>query len=251
MVNARDAMSGSGRLTIKVECAACDSADLAPSLSDGNYVTVSLTDTGAGIAKDKLGLIFEPFYTTKSVGQGTGLGLSQVFGFAKQSGGEVLVESELGSGSRFTLCLPSARNHEVIAEDKNCALAALPGLCVLMVEDNQDIGTYTRPMLEQLGFQVLWVTSAREALHELSGNPENFHVVFSDIAMPGMSGLELYAEIEARYPWMPVVLTTGYSTEFATIAQDETQRFDLLQKPYSREDLAALLHKAVSRSGEY
>ncbi len=251
VVNARDAMSGSGRLTIKVECAACDSADLAPSLSDGNYVTVSLTDTGAGIAKDKLGLIFEPFYTTKSVGQGTGLGLSQVFGFAKQSGGEVLVESELGSGSRFTLCLPSARNHEVIAEDKNCALAALPGLCVLMVEDNQDIGTYTRPMLEQLGFQVLWVTSAREALHELSGNPENFHVVFSDIAMPGMSGLELYAEIEARYPWMPVVLTTGYSTEFATIAQDETQRFDLLQKPYSREDLAALLHKAVSRSGEY
>ncbi len=88
-----------------------------------------------------------------------------------------------------------------------------------MVEDNQDIGTFTRPMLEQLGFQVLWVKSAAEALHELSGNPENFHVVFSDIAMPGMSGLELSAEIEARYPWMPVVLTTGYSTEFATIAR--------------------------------
>ncbi|SDW26098.1 PAS/PAC sensor hybrid histidine kinase [Pseudomonas syringae] len=250
VVNARDAMAGSGRLTIKVECSACSSAELDPSLSEGDYVTVSLTDTGSGIPKDKLGLIFEPFYTTKSIGQGTGLGLSQVFGFAKQSGGEVLVESELGSGSRFTLCLPSAQDHEPVAEDENCELNAPSGLCVLMVEDNQDIGTYTRPMLEQLGFQVLWVSSAREALHELSGNPENFHVVFSDIAMPGMSGLELYAEIEARYPWMPVVLTTGYSTEFATIAQDETHRFDLLQKPYSREDLAALLHKAVCRNGE-
>ncbi|WP_459202972.1 response regulator, partial [Pseudomonas fragariae (ex Marin et al. 2024)] len=218
---------------------------------EGDYVRVSLTDTGAGIAKEKLGLIFEPFYTTKSVGQGTGLGLSQVFGFAKQSGGEVLVESELGKGSRFTLCLPSAQNHEVVQEDHRHTLTPLPGLCVLMVEDNQDIGTYTRPMLEQMGFQVLWVSSAAEALKELSGNPENFHVVFSDIAMPGMSGLELYAEIEARYPWMPVVLTTGYSTEFATIAQDETQRFDLLQKPYSRDDLAAILHKAVSRSGEH
>ncbi|WP_240364337.1 response regulator, partial [Pseudomonas syringae] len=156
-----------------------------------------------------------------------------------------------GKGSRFTLCLPSAQNHEVVQEDHRHTLTPLPGLCVLMVEDNQDIGTYTRPMLEQLGFQVLWVSSAAEALKELSGNPENFHVVFSDIAMPGMSGLELYAEIEARYPWMPVVLTTGYSTEFATIAQDETQRFDLLQKPYSRDDLAAILHKAVSRSGEH
>ncbi|KPX57652.1 PAS domain-containing protein [Pseudomonas amygdali] len=250
VVNARDAMSGAGRLSIKVECAACPTADQPASLSDGDYVTVSLTDTGAGIAKEKLGLIFEPFYTTKSVGQGTGLGLSQVFGFAKQSGGEVLVESELGRGSCFTLCLPSAKNHEVVAQDKHCAPIALPGLCVLMVEDNQDIGTFTRPMLEQLGFQVLWVKSAAEALHELSGNPENFHVVFSDIAMPCMSGLELYAEIEARYPWMPVVLTTGYSTEFATIAKDEAHRFDLLQKPYSREDLAAILHRAVSRTGE-
>ncbi|WP_122284110.1 PAS domain-containing protein [Pseudomonas syringae group genomosp. 3] len=251
VVNARDAMSGSGRLVIKVDCVTCSSASLPSSLNAGDYVTVSLTDTGAGIAKDKLGLIFEPFYTTKSVGQGTGLGLSQVFGFAKQSGGEVLVESELGSGSRFTLCLPSVEAHERAAEDNNLTLAALPGLCVLMVEDNQDIGTYTRPMLEQLGFQVLWVSSASDALQELSGNPENFHVVFSDIAMPGMSGLELYAEIEARYPWMPVVLTTGYSTEFATLAQDETHRFDLLQKPYSRDDLAAMLHKAVSRSVEH
>jgi PAS domain S-box-containing protein len=251
VVNARDAMSGSGRLVIKVDCVTCSSASLPSSLSAGDYVTVSLTDTGAGIAKDKLGLIFEPFYTTKSVGQGTGLGLSQVFGFAKQSGGEVLVESELGSGSRFTLCLPSVEAHERAAEDNNLTITALPGLCVLMVEDNHDIGTYTRPMLEQLGFQVLWVSSASDALQELSGNPENFHVVFSDIAMPGMSGLELYAEIEARYPWMPVVLTTGYSTEFATLAQDETHRFDLLQKPYSRDDLAAMLHKAVSRSVEY
>ncbi|WP_241157161.1 sensor histidine kinase, partial [Pseudomonas viridiflava] len=138
VVNARDAMAGSGRLTIKVERSACPSSELSPSLSEGDYVTVTLTDTGSGIPKEKLGLIFEPFYTTKSVGQGTGLGLSQVFGFAKQSGGEVLVQSELGSGSRFTLCLPSAQNHEIAPEQKGHTLSALPGLCVLMVEDNQD-----------------------------------------------------------------------------------------------------------------
>ncbi|CAM3485856.1 PAS domain-containing protein [Pseudomonas floridensis] len=250
VVNARDAMAGSGRLVIKVERSVSPSCKLAPSLHEGDYVTVSLTDTGSGIAKENLSLIFEPFYTTKSVGQGTGLGLSQVFGFAKQSGGEVLVESELGSGSRFTLCLPSAQDHAVVSENENLAVSTLPGLCVLMVEDNQDIGTYTRPMLEQLGFQVVWVPGASEALKELSGNPERFHVVFSDIAMPGMSGLELYAEIETRYPWMPVVLTTGYSTEFAQLAQDESHRFDLLQKPYALEDLAAILHKAACRNVE-
>ena len=248
VVNARDAMAGSGLLAIKVERSGSPCTELAPALSEGEYVTVSLTDTGSGIAKDKLSAIFEPFYTTKSVGQGTGLGLSQVFGFAKQSGGEVFVESELGSGSRFTLCLPSAHEHDVIPENKTRTLVEQAGLCVLMVEDNQDIGTYTRPMLEQLGFQVCWVTSGSEALQELSGNPERFHVVFSDIAMPGMSGIELCAEIESRHPWMPVVLTTGYSDEFAHFAQDDTHRFDLLQKPYSMDDLTAILHKAVCRN---
>ncbi|WP_116830385.1 histidine kinase famiy protein [Pseudomonas syringae] len=254
-INARDALIGRLNPKIFIETRNLVVDELAnmsyDGLLPGRYVSIAVTDNGIGMPASIRDRVMDPFFTTKEEGKGSGLGLSMVYGFAKQSGGEVLVESELGKGSRFTLCLPSAQNHEVVQEDHRHTLTPLPGLCVLMVEDNQDIGTYTRPMLEQLGFQVLWVSSAAEALKELSGNPENFHVVFSDIAMPGMSGLELYAEIEARYPWMPVVLTTGYSTEFATIAQDETQRFDLLQKPYSRDDLAAILHKAVSRSGEH
>lgn len=255
VVNARDAMAGAGTLHIKVERSRCSTPEsAAASGADADaqeYVTVSLTDTGTGIAPDKLGVIFEPFYTTKGVGQGTGLGLSQVFGFAKQSGGEVLVDSELGQGSCFTLCLPSAPlDPDTFAEDNPQALVATPGLSILMVEDNQNIGIFTRPVLEQLDFQVHWVTSAQEALAELAGNPNQFHVVFSDIAMPGMSGIELHARIEALYPWLPVVLTTGYSSDLAHLPPEEEHRFDLLQKPYSAEDLAAMLQKVARRDAE-
>ncbi|RRV07027.1 PAS domain S-box protein [Pseudomonas sp. v388] len=249
VVNARDAMSGAGRLSIQVGRARSATPGLNTALGTDEYVTIALTDTGTGIAQDKLGAIFEPFYTTKGVGEGTGLGLSQVFGFAKQSGGEVLVDSELGSGSCFTLYLPSApRDASADVEDTPETTLGMPGLSVLMVEDNQNIGTYAQPVLEQLGLEVHWVTSAQDALRELAGNPERFQVVFSDIAMPGMSGIELHERMEALYPWIPVVLTTGYSTEFAHFAQDENQRFDLLQKPYSTEELAATLRKAAKRS---
>lgn len=246
VVNARDAMSGAGRLSIQVGRARSTAPGLNTTPTTDEYVTISLTDTGTGIAQDKLGAIFEPFYTTKGVGEGTGLGLSQVFGFAKQSGGEVLVDSELGNGSCFTLYLPCApRDASAAVETPPQEHVAMPGLSVLMVEDHQGIGTYTRPMLEQLGFEVHWVTGAQQALHELANNPERFQVVFSDIAMPGMSGLELHARIEALYPWIPVVLTTGYSTEFTPLGPDQEHRFDLLQKPYSTEDLAATLQKVA------
>ena len=248
VVNARDAMSGAGNLNIQVGRARGTAPGLIATPHTDEYVTISLTDSGTGIAPDKLSVIFEPFYTTKGVGQGTGLGLSQVFGFAKQSGGEVLVDSELGHGSCFTLYLPSApRDTSAAPEDEPQAPVDLPGLSVLMVEDNQGIGTFTGPTLEQLGFQVHWVTSAQDALRELADNPERFQVVFSDIAMPGMSGIELHERIEALYPWLPVVLTTGYSTEFAHFAQDENHRFELLQKPYSTEALAATLQKVATR----
>ena len=245
VVNARDAMSGAGTLEIRVERARGESPKLPG--TDG-YVTISLTDTGTGIAQDKLGAIFEPFYTTKGVGQGTGLGLSQVFGFAKQSGGEVLVESELGHGSCFTLYLPSAP-----ADDSRPPAieppesVTLEGLSVLMVEDNQNIGTYTRPMLERLDFQVRWVTSAREALDELARDAAQFQVVFSDIAMPGMNGIELHERIQQLYPWLPVVLTTGYSEDLAQLPKDQEHRFEILQKPYSTEELAARLQEVVGR----
>ncbi|WP_268801121.1 PAS domain S-box protein [Pseudomonas huanghezhanensis] len=245
-VNARDAMEGEGTLSIKVASAQCLPSVRSHPQRAGHYVTVSLSDTGSGIHPDKLSVIFEPFYTTKGVGQGTGLGLSQVYGFAKQSGGEILVDSEYGKGSTFTLYLPSATpdgaaREEAVSSASHTDLA----LCVLMVEDNEDIGIFTSQTLEHLGFQVLWVSDGQSALDALGSHPESFQVVFSDISMPGMSGIELFGEIEARYPWLPVVLTTGYNDDYAHLSGEQTRRFDLLQKPYSTDALSALLHKVV------
>lgn len=247
LVNARDAMGGVGELSINVNTNTSLPAVRSHPERPGNFVTVSISDTGTGISADKLERIFEPFYTTKGVGQGTGLGLSQVFGFAKQSGGEVLVSSCEGVGSTFTLYLP--RVEAFVQKTIDAAPAVTEcgeGYAVLVVEDNEDIGTFTSDTLQQLGYTVHWVSGGQEALIALSPNPENFHVVFSDITMPGMSGIELFERIEVLYPWLPVVLTTGYSSEFAKI-EAGGQRFELLQKPYSIESLSSLLANVVKR----
>ena len=245
VVNARDAMAGNGHLTIQVATAAWLPSVRAHPGRVADYVTIALSDTGSGIAPEKLDAIFEPFYTTKGIGQGTGLGLSQVFGFAKQSGGEILVQSERGKGSQFTLYLPKVEASTIPTAQDNHRVPIISNLCVLMVEDNADVGLYTSQTLEQMGFHVLWVPDAKSALEALAPNPESFQVVFSDISMPGMSGLELLDAIEALYPWLPVVLTTGYNDEYARIAQEEAKRFVLLQKPYATETLALLLQKVV------
>jgi PAS domain S-box-containing protein len=245
VVNARDAMAGNGHLTITVSTASWLPSVRAHPVRIAEYVTIELADTGSGIPPEKLDAIFEPFYTTKGIGQGTGLGLSQVYGFAKQSGGEILVRSECGTGSQFTLYLPRVEPSAMPVLQDTSPTPIVSSLCVLMVEDNADIGLYTSQTLEQMGFHVLWVPDANSALEALAPNPESFQVVFSDISMPGMSGLELLDAIEALYPWLPVVLTTGYNDEYARIAQEEASRFVLLQKPYSTEALALLLQKVV------
>jgi PAS domain S-box-containing protein len=248
VVNARDAMNGVGNLAIKVSRTSSIPSVRAHAQRKGDFVVVAITDSGSGISPEDLGRIFEPFYTTKGIGKGTGLGLSQVFGFAKQSGGEVLVQSTLGSGSSFSIYLPETQRHEQVAEhDDEAARALGHGLCVLVVEDHEEIGRFTEQTLKDFGYEVLWVSNAEEALGVLATNPANFHVVFSDISMPGMSGIALYGTIEKLYPWLPVVLTTGYSQEFADLSQTTAGQFDLLQKPYSIDALSRLLQKVATR----
>jgi two-component system NtrC family sensor kinase len=241
-VNARDAMGGEGRLTIAVRAVA-DLPHPAPHPeSPHGYVAVSVDDTGVGIPQEQFGRIFEPFFTTKEVGQGTGLGLSQVFGFAKQSGGEVMVASEVGKGSSFTLYLPRVlrgdRPQQVAAEE------APPvdghGMSVLVVEDNIEVGTFTTDALTELGYANTLVGSAMDALAELNRNPGRYDVVFSDVVMPGMTGIELAKEIRRRHFDLPVVLTSGYSQ---MPSQNGNHGFELLLKPYSIEQLARALHK--------
>jgi PAS domain S-box-containing protein len=245
-VNGRDAMQGEGRLVITVAPAAFLPAMRRHGRREGSYVAVSVRDTGSGIAPEHLSRIFEPFFTTKDVGKGTGLGLSQVFGFAKQSGGDVDVRSEAGAGTCFTVYLrSSARRPEADAVASEGAASTLGhGAHVLLVEDNSDVGNFASHMLQDLGYEATWVPEAQSALALLAEDELRFDVVFTDVVMPGMSGIELGQEIRRLYPGLPVVLASGYSTE---LAKEGAPGFEFLRKPYSVEAISRVLRKVIRR----
>ena len=245
-VNARDAIEGHGRLTIRVEPADHIPADSERGVTPGGFVAVTITDTGSGISEEHLTQIFEPFFTTKRVGKGTGLGLSQVFGFAKQSGGGVTVESTVGVGSSFTLYLPRVEQPACLeATEEPEPLLQGHGTCVLVVEDNAEVGESAAQSLTDLGYVTVLVASAEEALKEFETNADRFDVVFSDVVMPGMNGIDLAHYIRLTHPDLPVLLTSGYSH---LVSQHGTNGFELLHKPYSIEQLATLLHQIVMTS---
>ncbi|MDY1045226.1 PAS domain S-box protein [Pseudomonas coleopterorum] len=245
-VNARDAMGQSGQLTITVQ-----PVEELPVIRNhpavrGSYVAVMLTDTGCGIAPAQQERIFEPFFTTKETGKGTGLGLSQVFGFAKQSGGEIAVESTLGKGTTFTIYLPQVESVEPAGEvESSKGLFDGQGLHVLVVEDNTSLGQFAIEMLTDLGFLPVLACDAQAALSMLADDAHHFDVVFTDVVMPGMSGIELAQAVRCLYPDLPVVLTSGYSH---VLAKNGTYGFELLHKPYSMEDASQALRKAAGHS---
>jgi PAS domain S-box-containing protein len=240
-VNARDAMKGEGRLGLRTWLASEVPPTRGHAGARGDFVAVSVSDTGSGIPPETMGRIFEPFFTTKEVGKGTGLGLSQVYGFAKQSGGELLVESEVGRGTTFTLYFPKVEA-EVVAEssqsDEQAYAPASGRRNVLLVEDNTQVGEFAQQMLNDLGYAATWAPDARAALQLLEEDPSRFDVVFSDVVMPGMGGVELGNEVRRRWPNMPIILTSGYSQ---VLASGDARGFELLHKPYSAESLARVL----------
>jgi two-component system NtrC family sensor kinase len=231
--NARDAMTSGGTLTITVKPVVLRGKAAEEGLR-GEFVAVRVTDTGDGIAQEVISRVFEPFFTTKEEGKGTGLGLSQVYGFAKQSGGTATVTSTVGRGTAVTLFLP--RTWEVPAPALTPADVTTEPMragTVLLVEDNAEVAEVGRSYLEQLGYRVEPASNAPAALDVL--DREKIDLVFSDILMPGgMNGVDLARAIRARFPRMPVLLATGFSSS----AQDAVrQGFEVLQKPY---DIAAL-----------
>ena len=243
-VNARDAMNAEGNLTIKVNVSPGIPATRAHAPVEGPFVIIALTDTGSGIAPSRLDRIFEPFFTTKSVGHGTGLGLSQVFGFAKQSGGNIRVESVEGQGSTFIMYLPLVEAPQQI--DKPATDTWAPsvgeGACILVVEDNPEVGEFATAALNELGYQTELAPNAMEALAKLAAGASDFDVVFTDVVMPGMSGIDLAKQIASLYPNLPVILTSGFSD---VLAQDGVDGYRLLSKPYSIEELSAVLREVA------
>ncbi|MET0542624.1 MAG: PAS domain S-box protein [Variovorax sp.] len=251
-VNARDAMRHAGKLTIDVAASDGIPEQLLQPAVAGQFVAVSVSDTGGGIEPENLFKIFEPFFTTKGVGHGTGMGLSHVFGFAKQSGGDIRVHSTLGHGSRFTLYLPRAARPGQAADandDHREALALGDGGCILVVEDNTELSHSVEQTLQEIGYTTIAVSSAEAALVELRANSGRFVAVFSDVVMGGMSGIELGREVRRLHGALPVVLSSGYSY---VQALGNVHGFTLLRKPYALEDLARSLHEAIEEArGRY
>jgi len=248
ILNARDAMPEGG--TIRIEAFAEGAADAAgQGLKSGDYVRLVVTDEGSGMDELTLARAAEPFFTTKGVGRGTGLGLSMVHGLAEQSGGQLRLSSKLGEGTRAELWLPQAegivRAH-VRPDEGTAASPDTPSLTVLAVDDDDLVLTNLTAMLEDLGQRVLAASSAAEALSLVSRNTVD--LVITDFAMPKVNGVQLATALTAMYPNLPVVLATG----FAELREGEAKALPRLAKPFTQADLARVLREqfAEARSGE-
>ena len=241
--NARDAMSGMGTFTIRLGPAAPTNGR--NRVGSGERVLITISDTGCGIPADKLPHVFEPFFTTKEVGRGTGLGLSQVYGFTHQSGGQVTVKSRVGEGTTFTIELPRSGKKVEAPQESRFTPAVLPNehCCVLVVEDNAEVGEFSTQLLNDLGHQTMFAANALDALKLLEERPRAFDLVFSDVVMPGMNGLALGQEVRKRWPHLPFVLTSGYSEGLSV---EGALGFPLLHKPYSLEALSSAIRQALS-----
>jgi len=233
-INARDAMPGGGCITISTANCPDESGDM---------VCVSVSDTGEGMPQDVIDRAFEPFFTTKPIGKGTGLGLSQIHGFAAQTGGRAEIESAPGKGTTIKLVLPCTDKALAFTASSDLAPEIPEGLNVLLVEDNEQVREFADHLLKELRCRVISVAGASEALAALEKG--DVDVLFSDVVMPEMSGVELARIACAQNPDLPVLLATGYSEE---VSDDAATEFEVIRKPYGADTLGAKL-SAVVRKG--
>ena len=246
-VNARDAMPDGGVMSLEarnVSLAANGDPSAAEAIGrtvvTGDFVALTIADTGEGIAPDRLKRVFEPFFTTKEVGKGTGLGLSQVYGFVTQSGGDAIIESEPGHGTRVTLLLPRAAVGALMPVEPIREAARPPAVdksTILVVEDDPMVAEVVRAAFDGFGHQTALASSAEEALTYIRTG-SSVDLVFSDVVMPGrMNGIELAREIRKRKPGLPIVLATGSSD----ISEDVGSVFPVVRKPYTAASLEAII----------
>jgi PAS domain S-box-containing protein len=244
-VNARDAMPDGGRIAIAAGNVRLDAGDLPEDLV-GEFVALSVADTGSGIPLELQSRVVEPFFTTKSPDKGTGLGLSQVYGFARRSNGTVAIDSAVGRGTKVTIYLP--RSHAAIVSpspEDDARYLAMERQTILVVEDNHEVRAVAVSLLEQLGYRTLEAETASAALDVLA-SAEEVSVVFSDVVLPGQTdGLALARTVSDRYPEIPVVLTTGYTRVF-----DGNPQFPVLRKPYQIAALGRVIHQALNPAPE-
>jgi len=247
--NARDAMPGGGRLTISTENAVpgdCSPAENS-AVRAGNYVRMSVTDTGAGMDASTAEHIFEPFFTTKERGSGTGLGLATVFGIVSQSGGRVTVTSTPGRGSTFRIDLPAIEPEPEEAVEPEAAGSATPGReTVLVVEDEPAVLSFAARLLERNGYTVLRATSGDEAVEVARRFAGQIHLLFSDLVMPGLTGYETASAVRATRPETRQLFASGYSEAMNSNPQGPAGRYPFVAKPYAVDTLLRAVRAALS-----
>jgi signal transduction histidine kinase/CheY-like chemotaxis protein len=254
VLNARDALSEHGAITISTRNATLEPEDgLGADAAPGSYVELAVADGGCGMSDEVLARAFEPFFTTKEVGKGSGLGLSMVYGFVRQSGGAIKLESAVGRGTSVRVLLPMATGQAspepprlAVMDATRCDGIPLGGRA-LVVEDHDAVREIAAAMLADIGYGVLEASDAQAAFDVLAADPD-FDLVFTDVTMPGeMSGVDLVKIVAARWPRIAVVLTSGYAERLAT-SGELPAGFVFLQKPYRPANLVAAVHAALERS---
>jgi len=241
-LNARDAMTDGGRLTIEVANKVLDRdyARRHAEVTQGDYVVLSVADTGTGMSSEVLARVFEPFFTTKEPGKGTGLGLAMVFGFAKQSGGHVNIRSQPGRGTTVSLFLPRAVGVELVGAPHPVASAELPrgSATVLVVEDDDDVRAVAVTILRDLGYRVLSATDGADALRLFDAHAASVDLLLIDVVLPGgMNGGEVARRLGERRPGLPTLFMTGYSEDPA-VHERRADHVQLIGKPFQRVQLA-------------
>lgn len=252
-INARDAMPKGGRIVIETRNVKLDNdaVSLTPELSPGHYVVLSVSDTGGGMNDETRKRAFEPFFSTKGPGRGSGLGLATIYGFAKQSGGHATIYSELDQGTVVNLYLPQSVTESTNdCADDHAKYAAQEeaghGEVILVVEDDARVRRLTQTRLEQLGFKVEQADSGAQAL-TLLRNGLQCDLVFTDLVMPGgVSGIELQRIVATEFPDVKMLLTSGYAEEFVNAQEQVTEPIWLLRKPYRQADLAIAIRNSLS-----
>ena len=244
-VNARDAMPKGGLVAVEARNHSLTGRDERVTGLMGDFVALSVADTGTGISPEDVKRVFEPFFTTKDVGKGTGLGLSQVYGFAQQTGGQVVIDSKLGQGTSVTLYLPRAKTEFIEATVPNRVAPGQAGGTVLVVEDEEDVADTAKLMLRMIGYQSVHAHDGGTALALLLSG-QKFDVLFSDIIMPGgMSGLDLARRVRQHFPDLPVLLSSGYARATGEVYREG---FNIIAKPYGADSLSEALRRTIEEA---
>jgi CheY-like chemotaxis protein len=243
-VNSRDAMPDGGRLSLSTENVILEKqdADTLPDVTAGDFVCLSVTDTGCGMNQETKERLFEPFFTTKEVGKGTGLGLSVLYGIVKQSKGWVHVYSEEGHGTSIKIYLPAAKP----AAKKDTAANATCCESILLAEDDVELRAMVVRILETAGYKPVAVATAEEALKLFTAKSGAFDLLFSDIVLPGKSGIELADELRAKNPALPVLLYSGYRDQRERWKDLNSKGYHFTQKPFTVAGLLAAVNGAIT-----